>query len=121
MTRINPVRFIKDGAKGSYYEAKTSCGSLKIIICDDDDYPVRLTAQTVGGGCEANLEGLQRLVSLLLEINARVECIIEQLDKPICPQCKTKLVRGEKDIALSCPKAIAQCLKKHMENENGKG
>ena len=75
--RATPVRKVKEGNRGTIYEGKTACGQLTIIIADgDDDYPVRLTAQNKGGGCEANLEGLQRLVTLLLEINTRADCII---------------------------------------------
>ena len=49
-TRLTPIRKVKEGAKGSYYESKTACGKITIIIMDDEDYPVRITAQTVRGG-----------------------------------------------------------------------
>lgn len=115
--RITPIRKIKEGNKGTIYEAKTACGKLTMIIADGDDgYPVRFTAQSTGGGCEGNLEGMQRLVTLLLELNTRADCIIEQLNKVICPACKSKMLKGEKDIALSCSKAIARALEKHIYN-----
>lgn len=119
---LTPVRKIKEGARGTYYETKTSCGGLKIIIADDEDYPVRVTCQpTGGGGCTANIEALQRLTTLLLEMNCRGDIIIEQLNKVICPSCKTKLAKGEKEIALSCSKALGRALEKHLEKNNGEG
>ena len=117
MSKITPIRKVKEGNKGTLYEAKTHCGKLTIFITNgDDDYPVRVTVQATGGGCEANLEAIQRLVTLLLEMNARAECIVEQLNKVICVSCKTDLVKGDKDIALSCSKAIARALEKHICN-----
>ena len=117
MTRMTPIRRIKEGAKASYYEAKTSCGSLKITIYNgDDDYPIRIAVEPVGNGCLANIEAMRRLVTLLLEMNARADVIIEQLNKVICPACKSAMVKGDKDISLSCSKAIAGALDKHINN-----
>jgi hypothetical protein len=115
MTRLTPVRKVKNGSKGSYYEANTSCGKLDILIVNgEDEYPIRLTAQPSGGGCHANLEAVQRLTTLLLEMNTRADIIIEQLNKPICQACKSKMVKGDKEIALSCSKAIGKALEQHM-------
>lgn len=115
--RITPLRKVKEGNKGTYYEARVRCGMLKIFIADDDDYPVRLTAQYTGtGGCDANLQAVQRLITLALECNIRVDCIAEQLSKVVCESCKNALVKGDKDIALSCAKAIGRALEKHTEN-----
>ena len=120
-TRITPIRKVKDGAKGSYYEAKTSCGTIKILIVNgDDDYPVRVTVQPTGGGCQASLESQQRLVTLLLEMNARADVIIEQLCKVICPSCKSQVVKGNKEVAYSCASAIGFALKKHLGGEDEK-
>jgi len=117
MTRLTPVRKVKNGSKGTYYEAKTSCGKLDILIVNgDDNYPVRITAQPTGGGCVANLEAVQRLVTLLLEMNTRVDIIIEQLNKVICQACKSKMLKGDKEIALSCAKAMGRALEQHLEN-----
>jgi hypothetical protein len=116
MSRITPVRRIKEGAKGSYYEAKVSCGRLKIIITNgEDDYPIRLTTEYTGGGCVGNMEAIRRLTTLLFECNVRADCIIEQLNKVICPSCRSALVRGDKEIALSCAKAIARAIEKHIK------
>jgi len=124
MHPITPIRKVKEGAKGSYYEGKVSCGNIKIFIADDEDgYPVRLTAQYSGGGCGANLEVIQRLITLLLECNVRVDIIIGQLNKVFCPACRTKFAKGDKEIALSCSRAIARALEKHLNNggeQNGK-
>ena len=117
MTRLTPVRKVKNGSKGTYYEANTSCGKLDILIVDDDDYPVRITAQPTGGGCHANLEGMQRLITLLLEMNTRADIITEQLNKVICQACKSKMIKGDKEIALSCAKAIGKALEQHIEGK----
>ena len=116
--RITPIRKIKEGARGTFYESKTSCGKLTIIIADgEDDYPVRLTVQPSSeGGCTANLEAVQRLVTLLLELNTRADCIIEQLNKVVCPACKSAFLKGNKEIAFSCSKAIGRALEKHIYN-----
>lgn len=121
MSRVTPVRRIKEGNKGTFYEAKVRCGTLKIFIADDEDYPVRLTAQYTGsGGCESNLQAVQRLITLLLECNVRYDCIIEQLNKIVCPSCKAAFIKGDTQIAFSCAKAIAGALEKHMANGDKK-
>lgn len=118
MTRLTPVRKVKNGSKGSYYEANTSCGKLDILIVNgDDDYPVRITAQPTGNGCHANIEAIQRLVTLLLEMNTRADIIIEQLNKVICSACKSKMIKGDKEVALSCSKAIGRALEQHLEGK----
>lgn len=120
MPRMTPVRKVSEGATGTYYEAKTACGKLKIIIVDGEDgYPCRLTTQVVGGNCEGNAEAVQRLITLLLEMNARAECVIDELNKIVCPACRSKFLKGEKDIAFSCGKAVARALEKHITQENG--
>ena len=121
MTHVTPIRKIKEGAKASFYEAKTSCSKLKITIYNgDDDYPIRIAVEPVGGGCLSNIEAIRRLITLLLEMNARADVIIEQLNKVICPACKSAMVKGDKDISLSCAKAMAGALEKHLNNEDGK-
>jgi len=122
MKRITPIRFIKEGAKGRYYEAKINCAKMKIIIADgEDDYPVRVTCQYTGdGGCDANLGAIQRLVTSMLECNVRAEIIINDLNKITCDACKRKLYKDkDKTIALSCARAIAGALNKHITKENG--
>ena len=118
MTHLTPIRKAKNGNGAKFYEARTSCGSLKIYITDgDDQYPVRVTVQSVGGGCEANLQTTQRLITLLLEMNCRADIIIDQLNKVVCPACKSKLIKGDKDIQLSCSKAISGALEQHLNKD----
>jgi hypothetical protein len=121
MTRAIPVRKAKNGDHANFYEAKTSCGSLKIYITDgEDSYPVRITIQSVGGGCEANLAVIQRLITLLLEMNCRADIITEQLNKVVCSACKTKLTKGDKEISLSCGKAVADAITGHINKKETK-
>lgn len=113
MKHIEPVKKVKSNAKGAYYEAKVSCGVIKILIVDGEDgSPGRVTAQYSGGGCEGNMEAIQRLVTLLFECNIKPECLYDQLDKVVCNACKVKF-KDDKTISLSCSKAISSALKQH--------
>ena len=113
--RIKPTRKANpNGAKSSTYKLSVACGKLKIVIMDEENYPVEVLIRNTEGGCEANQEVIGRLVTLLLESNIDVSFIIEQLEKVICLACKTQKVKG-KDVYLSCGKAIAWALKTHIE------
>jgi len=120
--KVSPVKKIKEGAKGTYYEAEVGCTKLSIIIMDDEDgSPCRITVQPnkTRGGCQANIEALQRVITLFLECNIKEDILIEQLDQVVCGSCKSQMIRGDKTIALSCAKAIGAALKKHI-NGGGK-
>ena len=118
--RITPIRKVKEGARGTYYEATVACGKMKLLIAmGEDDYPARVTAQYTSGGCNAMLETVQRLITLALECNIRIDCLIEQLYKVVCPACKSALLKGDKTVALSCGKAIAAALERSITTENG--
>jgi len=115
--KVCPVKKIKEGAKGTYYEAQVGCTKLSIIIMDDEDgSPCRITVQPnkTRGGCQANIEALQRILTVMLECNIREGLIIDQLDQVVCTACKSKMLKGDKTIALSCAKAIGAALKRHL-------
>ena len=117
MTKIKPTRKANpNGAKSSTYKLDVACGKLKIVIMDEEDYPVEVLLRNVEGGCEANQETIGRLITLLLESNIDLDCITEQLDRVICMACKTATAKG-KDVHLSCAKAIAWALRTSV---NGK-
>jgi len=113
--KISPVRKVREGSKATYYEARTACAKLSITIFDDEGDPVRIMVEPAGGGCEANLKTIARLITLMLECNIREDVISEQMDKIFCLSCKSKHAKGE-NVALSCARAISGALKKHMEN-----
>jgi len=122
--KITPIKKIKEGSRGVYYEVKVNCTVLSIIILDDENgSPCSIRVQNkkgkdFSGGCVANIEAVQRLVTLLLECNIKEDLLIEQLNKVHCSSCVGRFRKGEKDIALSCAKAIAGALEKHLYNGN---
>jgi len=115
--KLKPTRKANpNGAKSSTYKLDVSCGKLKIVIMDEEDYPVEVLLRNVEGGCEANQETIGRLLTLLLESNIDCDVIIEQLEKVICMACKTTVAKG-KTVHLSCAKAIAWALKEHINEK----
>ena len=117
MTKITPSRKAKSGKNG-FYEYETGCGKLKITIQDEDNYPVRVIVEPVGGGCHGGIEYLRRSVTFLLECNIDLDCFLtEVLERVICKSAKERMLREKKqDIQLSCAKALATALRRHMEH-----
>ena len=115
----------KDKSSHTFAKVKVGCTVLAITILNDENgNPFRIMVEPKKadglGGCESNLEGMRRLLTLCFEKKIDTEDIIEQLDKMICPTCVRKMIKGEKDLAMSCGKAISRVLKEHTGYEEGK-
>lgn len=124
MTRLKPVRQLKEGKNG-VYKLLTGCGQVTVTITDDEDgYPIRVVVEEkVGeGGCPGGVQYLRRSLTYILECNLDLDSYIsEVMEKIICPSAKSRSIK-EKDkvIHLSCAKAVAFALRKHLEKKEEK-
>lgn len=119
--RLKPVRQLKEGKNG-VYKLLTGCGQVTVTITDDDDgYPIRVVVEekTGEGGCPGGVQYLRRSLTYILECNLDLEAYIENvMDKIICPSGKSRSIKErDKVIHLSCAKAVAFALRKHLEKK----
>jgi len=100
-------------------EIPIACGSLYIIIGYDTDGRIRFFFEFShnGGGCEANLTGLAKVLTLVYNDGRLNQTrFIEELLEIKCPACerwKGKLIGQGKNIEglpNSCPNAVAKVL-----------
>jgi len=126
-----PVRFIKEGKTKSsawaHFSYIVNCGKMKVTIISQDDYPVRVKIEpTSGAGCEALLETVSRLTTLLFECNIDKSFIISQLEKVNCKACQRAIGKasvkegqgGVRKYAKSCAHGLAMVLKKFFEEDD---
>jgi len=101
-------------------EIPIACGSLYIIIGYDTDGRIRFFFQVShnGGGCQANLTGLAKCLTLVFNDGRLNQTrFIEELEEITCPTCerwKGKMLGQGKSIEglpKSCPNAISFVLK----------
>jgi len=101
-------------------EKPIACGSLYIIIGYDTDGRIRFFFQVShkGGGCQANLTGLAKCLTLVFNDGRLNQArFIEELEEITCPACgrwKGKMIGQGKSVEglpSSCPNAIASVLK----------
>ena len=104
-------------------ETRVACGKLFIICSYDEDQKLRFFFEVshIAGGCEANLQGLAKLLTLIYNDGRLVSSrkkIIQELDEISCKACmrwlgkmlgENKTIEG---LPKSCPAAIAKILRK---------
>ncbi len=104
---------------GRTYQMTTGCGPLYVTINNDDDgLPFELF-NTIGkaGGCAASQsEAIGRLVSLAWRSGLNPEPIVKQL---IGISCHKPSGFGDNRVT-SCADAIAQAIRYHIEESNGR-
>lgn len=117
MPRIKPTRKAKEKDNG-FYKLHTGCGKLAITVKDDEDehYPIRVIIEPIDGGCQGLIEYLRRSLTYMLECNLDIELYIDNvLEKIVCPSGKSRKIREkDKDVYVSCAKAVAYALKDHL-------
>ena len=115
--------------KEGYDKQETNCCVLHSTIVYDEERKIpRLFVNTsnkhgdTSKGCEANIEGVVRLIHLTFKHKIDIGEVITQLSKVDCKACfrlKGKEVEKKnpniKDIPNSCADAIAKSLKKFQE------
>jgi hypothetical protein len=117
-----PHKISLDPKQHNINEVQVSCGSLFIICGYDESERLRFffEVSTDKGGCEANLQGLAKLLTIIYNDGRLVsnrERIIQELDEITCKGCMRwfgKILGEGKSIEglpKSCPSAIAKVLK----------
>lgn len=110
---IKPVSRKQIGTThGSTFCKKCACGTMYITINRDDDGNIVEsfvnTAKT--GICQANANGISRLVSLSLRSGIEVDEIVDQLRGIVCKGCTSAVGNGKKLDGISCPDIMARTI-----------
>lgn len=89
----------------------TGCGWLYVTVNHKDWKPVEVLARLgKSGGCAASqVEGISRLVSLLLQGGMRTDAIVRELKGICCHRARTS-EENEDERILSCADAIGKAL-----------
>lgn len=104
-------------------EIPIACGSLYFIVGFDNEERIRFFFQVShnGGGCQANLTGLAKCLTLVYnDGRLNYSRYIEELKEIVCPACKRwhgiEIGKGKniESLSTSCPNAIAKILE-HLE------
>ena len=101
---------------GITYRIKTGCGSLFVIINQDDKglYEVFSILGRSGSCFRAHIEAVCRLINVCLRTKAvPVEYIIEEMQGIRC----SHPFHGENGLVLSCIDGLAKILKEHLEKQ----
>lgn len=103
---------------GKTYCKKTACGTLYITInCDDNDNIVETFVHTSKGGiCQANVNAINRMISLNMRSGVKVDEIIDQLRGINCQACAKVMTQGTKLDGISCPDIISRTIKEFKDS-----
>ena len=117
---VTPVsRRTVDEISGVTYRVKTACSDKMYVTInktsEGDIFEVFVNAS---GGCVANLSTITRQVSTALRSGIKVEKILKDLSNTQCPACQALRRKGDKEVALSCGNAIADCLRKAYAHQS---
>ena len=106
---------------GKTYCKKTACGTLYITInCDDNNNIVETFVHTSKGGiCQANVNAINRMISLNMRSGVKVDEIIDQLRGINCQACAKTISSGIKLDGISCPDIISRTIKEFKESLDG--
>lgn len=98
---------------GKTYCKKCACGTLYITInTDEDGHIVETFVHTSkGGACQANLNGVNRMISSSLRSGVKVTEIIDCLTGINCPACANLKGKGVELDGISCPDIIGRTIK----------
>ena len=98
------------------YKGQSACARLYSTITGLNGHPFEVFINPTGG-CNANINTIGRLTSLLLRSGVAPEVVIEELSSQKCPACQQLRKQGRTDVALSCGNAIANALKDFNKNK----
>lgn len=110
---IQPISRKKIGTThGSTYCKRCACGTLYITINKDEEGNIVecFVHTSKGGICQANINAVNRLVSLAMRSGIKIEEIIDQLKAINCPACVKEKTKGEHIDGISCPDIIAKTI-----------
>lgn len=102
---------------GNTFCKKTACGTLYITINrDKDGNIVECFVHTSKGGiCQANINAVNRMVSLSMRSGVKIDEIIDQLRGITCQACARLAATGTKLNGISCPDIIARTISEFKE------
>ena len=117
----NMVEPLKRGSTyrvdGSTFKQRTACvPSMYVTVNKSDTGDLMEVFTNASGGCQANINTITRLVSLLLRAGVKRDIVIEELRENQCPACQT-LRRQGKSLSLSCGNAIADAMTAMLDDE----
>jgi ribonucleoside-diphosphate reductase alpha chain len=69
------------------------------------------------GGCTSNIATITRLCSLLFRSGVKIDVIVKELKKNLCPACVELQKQGRTDISKSCGNAIAEMIEEAYKKE----
>ena len=97
---------------GKTYCKKCACGTLYITVNrDSNGHVVETFVHTSKGGiCQANLNGLNRMISVGLRSGVKVDEIADQLKGITCPACIKTMGKGTKLDGISCSDILGKTL-----------
>ena len=97
---------------GNTYCKKCACGTLYITVNrDEKGHVVETFVHTSKGGiCQANLNGLNRMISVGLRSGVKVEEIADQLKGITCPACIKVMGKGANLSGISCSDILGRTL-----------
>lgn len=98
-----------DGA--TYVEASACIKNMYVTVNHSEDNKIFEIFTNASGGCQANVNTITRLISLLLRAGVKVDAIIGELREAKCAGCQELRKQGKK-VSLSCGNAIADALQK---------
>jgi len=110
---IQPISRKKIGTThGSTYCKRCACGTLYITINKDDEGNIVecFVHTSKGGICQANINAVNRLVSLAMRSGIKIDEIVDQLKAINCPACVKEKTKGEHIDGISCPDIIAKTI-----------
>lgn len=117
----NMVEPLKRGSTyrvdGSTFKQRTACvPSMYVTVNKSDTGDLMEVFTNASGGCQANINTITRLVSLLLRAGVKRDIVIEELRENQCPACQA-LRRQGKSLSLSCGNAIADAMTAMLDDE----
>lgn len=118
--KVLPIKRGKiESLPAATYKEQSACARLYTTITTFNGHPFEVFINPTGG-CNANINTIGRLTSLLLRCGVKPEVIVEELTSQKCPACQQLRKQGKTDIALSCGNAIANALKDTIKVSNKK-
>lgn len=104
----------------TYIEASACIKNMYVTVNHSEDNKIFEIFTNASGGCQANVNTITRLISLLLRAGVKVDAIINELREAKCQGCQELRKQGKK-VSLSCGNAIADALQKaYKELQNTK-
>lgn len=113
-----PKRHRVQKVNGSTYVESSACiKSMYVTVNHSSDNKIFEIFTNASGGCQANVNTITRLISLLLRSGVKVNAIINELREARCQGCQELRKQGKK-VSLSCGNAIADALQKAYKELN---